>query len=291
MSIDYVDRAWRSFIALGNLLRDLGVHESIEKSVAPTHLIEFLGILFDLLRMLIFLPQDKLVELRQLLQKWRHTQVCTKKELQSIAGKLQFAATCVRPGRVFIIRIYGTIAMLEEGVKYNVPLQVKEDLKWWEKYLEEYNGCSLMWLVQCDECDKKFTTDACLTGIGALNENRYYHSNVEKFMEIYSKIKINIAHLEMLAIVIGLKLWKEQISGCKFKIGCDNKVVLAALNAGKSKDLLMQDLLREVTYLLATSQSEMVVRVRFNAEQHNTGHIIKMEHKCIICKRISKIKT
>ena len=87
MSIDNITRGWASFNVMGNLLRDLGVHESLEKSVQPTHILEFLGVLFDLLRQLIFLPHDKLAELNELLDRWLKSNSCTEKQLQSLAGK------------------------------------------------------------------------------------------------------------------------------------------------------------------------------------------------------------
>ena len=56
MSIDSRQWAWKSYQVLAALLRDLGVHESLKKSVARCHVIEFLGIIFDLIRMIIILP-------------------------------------------------------------------------------------------------------------------------------------------------------------------------------------------------------------------------------------------
>ena len=64
MSIDHFKKAWRSYEAMGRLLNDLGVREAENKSVPPTNIIEMLGVLFDLIRMIILLPESKLVELR-----------------------------------------------------------------------------------------------------------------------------------------------------------------------------------------------------------------------------------
>ena len=147
MSIDWDAPAWRSYTVLGNLLRDLGVNEAMDKAVQPTHLIEFLGIVFDLLRMLIILPEDKCREIGQELDKWREKSVMTLQELQSLAGRLQFAATCVRPGRVFIAQMYHTIAEmeLESVVQTKVTQQLREDIHWWSAFMDTYNGYSIMW--------------------------------------------------------------------------------------------------------------------------------------------------
>ena len=63
MSIDCQEQAWASYRAMGNLLRDLGVHEAEDKTVQPTQVVELLGILYDFLHMVISLPEDKLKEL------------------------------------------------------------------------------------------------------------------------------------------------------------------------------------------------------------------------------------
>ena len=95
MSIDTWTRAYKSFNTLGSLLHDLGVKEALDKSVAPTHIIELLGVMFDLIRLIICLPEEKIQEIQRILVKWQRKQYMTKKQLQSVAGKLQFAATCV----------------------------------------------------------------------------------------------------------------------------------------------------------------------------------------------------
>ena len=95
MSVDHPNNIHKSYQTLGNLLRDLGVQEALEKAVPPTTVIEFLGILFDLLRQLLILPQDKIRDIHDCLCTWRSKQSATKKEMQQLAGKLQFAAICI----------------------------------------------------------------------------------------------------------------------------------------------------------------------------------------------------
>ena len=63
MSLDFLHRAWQAYESLGNLLRDLGVNEASDKSVAPMQIIEFLGVIFDFIHMVIHLPQDKVIDI------------------------------------------------------------------------------------------------------------------------------------------------------------------------------------------------------------------------------------
>ena len=172
MGLDEPQKAWNTFNTLGNLLRDLGVHESIEKSVQPTTVIEFLGILFDLVRYLLILPQEKLEAIRQELTNWVNRGWATKKQFQSLTGKLQHASLCVRPGRVFVSRLYEKIAEMSDNSVNRITENIKKDLFWWTVFLEKYNGVSIMWMEQI-EGEMAFATDTTLQGIGGFYKRLY----------------------------------------------------------------------------------------------------------------------
>ena len=259
MSLDAYENACRSYIALGNLLRDLGVHVAEEKSVFQTQIIEFLGVLYDFVQMTISLPEEKMVEIKQLLRIWLKKKDMTVKQLQKLVGKLQFAACCVCAGRVFMNRMYDMICEMQEGQIYNVPRQVWQDVRWWHKYMKEYDGKSIMWLVQKQAEQNYFTTDACLVGAGGMCQGSYYH---KKFLQwLFDKYEnIHIMHLEMLAIITGLKVLGQHLYGKKFMIGCDNQAVVNIINAGRSRDQLLQDMLQELMYCLAKLDAELVAQ-------------------------------
>ena len=71
---------------------------------------------------------------------------------------------------------------------------------------------------------------------------------------------MNIAHLEMWVVLVALCLWRTELTGLRFVIACDNQVVVNVINSGCTKNTLLQDLLREIVYELATGQMEMLVK-------------------------------
>ena len=255
MSVNFYREAWASFNAMGNLLRDLGVNESMDKSVQPSQQVEFLGILYDLINMLIKLPEEKLKDMELVLQKWEGYVFMTKKQLQCVVGKLQFAAACVRSGRVFVNRLYDKIALMQDGVRYVITMQVRKDLEWWRSFLRQYNGSSIMWMCEKNMVDEWFATDACLKGAGGFCQGNYYHITFPK--KIFDWGDVNIAHLELLAIIIGVRLWKNLVKGMKFVVGCDNEAVVTIINMGRSRNELLQTLLRELMYNLAQLDSQI----------------------------------
>ena len=128
---------------------------------------------------------------------------------------------------------------MQDSQRYVTPQQVKKDLKWWKLFLRDFNGCSMMWLPQHTTVNQVFMTDSSLTGMGGICGNRFFCVKIPEWMQ--KDPHLNIAHFEMLAIVIALKTWKDVVRCRKVAIGCDNQGVLAIINSGKSRDGKLQD--------------------------------------------------
>ena len=96
---------WKAYRFLSKLLEDLGVETSQQKIVEPTTRLEFLGITFDAEKQSMEIPLSKVQEIITELDTWLYKSSATRKEIESLVGKLQFAAKCVRMGRIFISRL------------------------------------------------------------------------------------------------------------------------------------------------------------------------------------------
>ena len=254
MSVDTEVRAWAGFTVLGRLLRDLGVKEAEDKSCPPSDMVEFLGILFNLIKLTLHIPETKILEVKELLNKWTYKSHCRKSELQSIAGKLQFFSLVVRPGRPLITRIYDEISICPEEGVHQISLEVEKDLLWWTKFLDLYNGTSIMWMAQTHVAQTRFATDSSLTGMGGQAQGCFWFAEIPAHLQ-----QEPIATLELWAVIVSLKKWAYKYRGGRFKIKCDNQVVVAILNSGRSHVHNLQCGLREVCYILATNECEMVV--------------------------------
>lgn len=91
---------------LMQLLLKLGFMIHWGKVVDPTTRITFLGIELDSVSMTLRLPQEKRLLLKQELQSSLLHKHFTKCQLQSLAGRLSWAASLVKGGRVFPCRIF-----------------------------------------------------------------------------------------------------------------------------------------------------------------------------------------
>ncbi len=89
------DRAQEAFETLSNILAVIGCQESQHKAIAPCQNMSFLGVGYDVPSMTLFITPDWLQEILELLHNWTHKAEASRKELQSLVGKLQFVAKCV----------------------------------------------------------------------------------------------------------------------------------------------------------------------------------------------------
>ena len=130
-----------------------------------------------------------------------------KNELQQIVGKLQFAASCVRAGRILVNRLYDCIAKMWDGIRYTITDEVRMDLKWWKVHMQDYNGISMMLLNQRMDQPEFFATDSCLQGARGICGDKYFYVTFPQYIFGWAK-KVHMAHLELLAVVLGVKVWK-----------------------------------------------------------------------------------
>ncbi|CAC5382964.1 unnamed protein product [Mytilus coruscus] len=95
------------------LLRKLGFMINWSKVVDPTTKLTFLGIEIDSIAMELRLPGEKLSLLKHELAEFRNIKRASKKQLQSITGKLNWASAVVHGGRVYLRRIIDAITPLK----------------------------------------------------------------------------------------------------------------------------------------------------------------------------------
>jgi hypothetical protein len=80
-----------SLSAIQRASLDIGIPLAPDKCEGPTTCITFLGIELNSMDMTARLPQDKLSELQTIITSWVGKKFCTRKELESLVGKLSHA--------------------------------------------------------------------------------------------------------------------------------------------------------------------------------------------------------
>ena len=88
------------------LLQNLGSSINWKHVVPPTQCLIFLGVLIDTISQSLSLPHDKLVALLELLLSFQHRCRASKRQLQRLGGKLNWACRVVYVGLNFLRRIW-----------------------------------------------------------------------------------------------------------------------------------------------------------------------------------------
>jgi hypothetical protein len=126
----------------------LGVPVNLDKLIVSVTTITFLGIGLDTVRGVAFVPDQRLKAMKSVIQEWKRRSSCTKGELLSLIGLLQFAAKVVKPGRTFLRRMIDlahSVESLFHHISIDRNFSFRGDLDWWDTYLDKWNGESLFY--------------------------------------------------------------------------------------------------------------------------------------------------
>jgi hypothetical protein len=244
-----------AFNSLAKLLTALGIEEAQDKSQLPAKQMEFLGVLFDVNTMTMSVTPQRVNEILELVDWWLGKHKATKQQLQSLIGKLQFVAKCVRAGRIFISRLLLILPSLKRSHhRFYVNSQFKKDLIWWRTFLNHFNGVTIIPDMVWSAPDALLSTDACLSSLGGWSGKHYFS---RLFPDYILAQDYHISILELYAIVIALKLWAPIVTNSRVQVYCDNSASVFVINTGRTKDKVMLALIREIAYLCATNNCQL----------------------------------
>ena len=214
-----------------------------KKVIGPERNLEFLGIQIDSTRKELSITQERMSDIRKELLEWEEITSCTKRQLLSIAGKLNFCSVVVRDGNKFIRRLYGLAKKLKSmNSRVRINGEVRKDLRWWLKCLGSHNGVT--WFPK--EIDfsiaKMVFTDACNTGLGGVVDDKWTYMNFSGKHEWI--LKMSIPYKELLAVVVTIATFGWYMSGKEVVMNIDNQGVQEAVQKGKSREKDLMALIR-----------------------------------------------
>ena len=101
---------------------------------------------------------------------------------------------------------------------------------------------------------KRIYLDASLEGLGGCYDNHVYALPIPRGFNDY-----NIAHLEILNVVVALKIWGHMWANKSIQIMCDNMAVVDVLTCGRAKDSITATCARNVWLLAAMFNVNIIV--------------------------------
>ena len=145
------------------LAQRFGLALSPKKVEGPAQRLEFLGIVIDSQAKTLSISHARQCELMALLQAFAKRRHSSVRRLQSLLGKLSFAATVLPGARPFLRRIIDLIAGRSHG-KVRLGAAFKMEVRYWRSHLGQWNGRAA-WLAPMSE-PIVFASDASTSGFG-----------------------------------------------------------------------------------------------------------------------------
>ena len=236
----------------------LGLPAAPHKVDGPTTSLTFLGIEMDTVAQQLRLPQEKLRRLKRVLLRWTTTSNPTKRQLQSLIGLLNHAASVIPPGRSFL---RGLIEDMKRPARLDQPTRLtaeaKADIAWWLLFVESWNGVGLF-PTPPKPASVTTTSDASGSwGCGAFKSEPIQFFQLQ-WPESYSHI--GIAAKELLPMVASAAIWGKEWSGKTVLFRCDNMAAVIAVNSRSSRDRMMTHLLRCLFFFQAEFKFEYIAK-------------------------------
>ena len=130
----------------------------------------FLGILLNSLNMTLTISEPKLIEIETSMKRFLVSWKVSKRDIQSLVGKLNWLTQCVYGGRFHLRRLNNKSNKLHKPWHRTlVTHDMKLNLLWWLSFMRTFNGT--MPMVDCRPATP-VSIDACKLAGGAF----YHHA-------------------------------------------------------------------------------------------------------------------
>ncbi|XP_070550755.1 uncharacterized protein [Ptychodera flava] len=238
-----------------HIFRRLSVPIAPHKTVGPVTILEYLGIELDTVKMEARLPHDKLSRIAALIQSFLSRPTCTKRELLSLLGHLNFACRVIIPGRTFISRLI-EISKGARKLHYRIHLTAESrlDLRMWHRFLSSWNGVSMFLDFHATRASAiQLFTDASGIGFGGYFQGQWFNARCwPPHLKLDANRELSIAFQELYPIVIAALLWGQSWTRKRLVFNCDNMATVHIVNKGRSKSPSIMKLMRTLVLCAAS---------------------------------------
>ena len=160
----------------------------------PTTCMTYLGVQFDSVMMMMSVPPEKVTEIKAEIGLWVRKTTITRRDLQSLLGKLFWIGKVVMHSRPFMGRLLAqlrTMSNLKDSKKVRLNEESRKDILWWQRYLDTFNGISMIVNEEpiplsmeqlLDDPHQVCAGDATPSGAGAWHGKEYWCQELPAYL-------------------------------------------------------------------------------------------------------------
>jgi hypothetical protein len=259
-------RCLLGFHFLCAVLLHLGFVPSQHKSAPPAQVMQTLGLEIDTCSMQLRLAAGRVVQLQQLIQQHLDDRRCTKRQLDQLVGRLQWAADVVYGGPLLLnpIRRCGLRCRKPHHRVY-LRQEARLALQWWHSALQCFNGRRGI-LGQQPHPWQLLSTDACgvwdteVPGTGIFVDGGFCGLTAQQCQHMFvdaPAVTAPIQLWELYAVLVMARLYGPYLQGQYWQLGVDNVNVYAWLSKGTVKGEVCYELALQYLLQLFTLQVQL----------------------------------
>ena len=250
------------------LLRDLGFTIKWEKVVGPSQKLQFLGISLDSVTGTMSIPHGKLTEIRDSASSWITNKKVTKRDLQSMVGKISWVAKCVKAIRPILRTLIDLQKRLKRPFHHiRLPKQTQLDIRYFVHWAAHFNGTVFFRSMEKPSPENSVYTDASLTAGAAYHHGDFVYSYWAADMPHIASETIYIK--ELCAIQLAFRRWCSNWKNRVVHLFTDNKGAEWALKRGLTRNESANNILKEIMWSAAWNNIELSV------------HYVSSKNNCI----------
>ena len=227
-------------------------------------------------------PAEKLREVKSEIRLWLRRTTISKKDLQSLLGKLFWVGRVVKHSRVFLGCLLDQLRSMTgkpDNKKVKLLEQSRKDILWWASFVEHYNGVEVITVEDpiklsyqqlLDTPHDICAGDSTPVGGGAWHGYEYWCGPLPESLQ---DPQVGIHLKEFWVLIVSAKQWGDSWTGRAVVIYCDNDAVCEVIWHKKPRDQAMLTLLREFLFIVVTKKFYPVVRKISSEDNHLADHI------------------
>ncbi|KAI2647906.1 Pro-Pol polyprotein [Labeo rohita] len=220
-------------LTIQKLFSELGIPLAQDKTEGPSTSIEFLGINLDSQKFLASLPKEKIDRTIMIASTLLTNTSCSKRELLSILGHLNFAMRIIPQGRPFIshlLSLASSAHALEDRI--SITDSCRNELSLWISFLKQWNGLSFFYsnLVSSPIDIQLYTDAAPSVGFGGFLRGHWFTSTWPPELADLPQQLSSSALFELYLLVAAASLWGKEWSATSIVVHCDNEAIMHCIN-------------------------------------------------------------